>query len=83
MKIAGRHLLVLVSMCGLLATTVGLVTNVAGLFFTPVAEELGILKGEVSLMLTICTSSLACGWKVSPPCPLGMPLMVIPPLVLK
>ncbi len=40
MKIGGRHLLTLVSMCGLLATGVGLVTNVAGLFFTPKAEEL-------------------------------------------
>ena len=66
MKITGRHLLVLVSMCGLLATTVGLVTNVAGLFFTPVAEELGILKGEVSLMLTICNISFAFGGLFSP-----------------
>ena len=35
MKISGRHLLVLIGMCGLLASGIGLVTNVSGLFFTP------------------------------------------------
>ena len=61
MKITGRHLLVLIAMCGLLASTVGLVTNVAGLFLTPVAEEFGILKGSASLMMTICNISFAIG----------------------
>lgn len=45
MKLSGRHLLVVVAMCGLLASGVGLVTNVAGLFFTPVSEEFGVLRG--------------------------------------
>ena len=61
MKITGRHLLVLVAMCGLLASGVGLVTNVAGLFLTPVADEFGILKGSASLMMTICNVSFAFG----------------------
>ena len=61
MKITGRYLLVLIAMCGLLASTVGLVTNVAGLFLTPVAEEFGILKGSASLMMTICNISFAIG----------------------
>ena len=61
MKITGRHLLVLVAMCGLIASTVGLVTNVAGLFLTPVAEEFGILKGSASLTMTICNISFAIG----------------------
>ena len=66
MKISGRHLLVVVAMCGLLASGVGLVTNVAGLFFTPVSEEFGVLRGQVSLMLTITNISFAIGGMVAP-----------------
>ena len=32
MKMQGRYLLVVAAMCGLSAATVGLITNVAGLF---------------------------------------------------
>ena len=53
MKIKGRHLLVLIGMCGMLGASVGLGTNVAGLFFSPVAEDFGIMKGSVSLTLTV------------------------------
>lgn len=66
MKISGRHLLVVVAMCGLLASGVGLVTNVAGLFFTPVSEEFGVLRGQVSLMLTITNISFAIGGMIAP-----------------
>lgn len=66
MKISGRHLLVVVAMCGLLASGVGLVTNVAGLFFTPVSEEFGVLRGQVSLMLTITNISFAFGGMIAP-----------------
>ncbi|MDO4538596.1 MAG: MFS transporter [Coriobacteriales bacterium] len=66
MKISGKYLLVLISMCGLLASGVGLVTNVSGLFFSPIAEEFGILKGEASLMLTICNLAFATGGLLSP-----------------
>ena len=66
MKISGRHLLVLIAMCGLIASGIGLVTNVSGLFFTPICEEFGILKGEVSLMLTICNIALAIGGLIVP-----------------
>lgn len=48
-------------MCGLLASCVGLVTNVAGLFLSPVAEEFGIQRGASSLMMTICNISFAIG----------------------
>lgn len=66
MKMRGTHLIVLIAMCGLIASGVGLVTNVAGLFFSPVAEELGILKGEVSLTLTICNIAFALGGMLTP-----------------
>lgn len=66
MKISGRHLLVLIGMCGLLASGVGLVTNVSGLFFTPIMEEFGVLRGQASLMPTICNISLAVGGMIVP-----------------
>lgn len=66
MKISGKHLVVLASMCGILAATVGLVTNVSGLFFSPIAKEFGILKGSASLMLTICNVSFAMGGLLAP-----------------
>ena len=66
MKIKGTYLLVLVAMCGLIASGVGLVTNVAGLFFDPVAQEIGVSKGQVSLMLTICNICFALGGMLTP-----------------
>lgn len=66
MKITGRHLLVLIAMCGLLASGVGLVTNIAGLFLTPVASEFGIQRGAASLMMTICNVSFAIGGLFAP-----------------
>ena len=66
MKISGKHLMVLVGMCGLLASGIGLVTNVSGLFFSPVAEEFGIMKGSASLMVTICNITLALGGMLVP-----------------
>jgi len=66
MKISGKHMLVLVALCGLIASGIGLVTNVSGLFFTPVADEFGILKGSASLMLAICNVTLALGGMLVP-----------------
>ena len=66
MKISGRYLLVLVGMCGLIASGVGLVTNVAGVFFDPVATELGVGKGQISLTLTICNVCFALGGMLAP-----------------
>ena len=61
MKISGRYLIVIAAMCGLSAATVGLITNVAGLFFTPMANEFGVLKGTASLTLTIANICVALG----------------------
>lgn len=49
----GKYLMVLVSMCGLIAVSLGLLVNVSGLFFAPIADELGVGRGEVSMTLTI------------------------------
>ena len=53
MKMNGRYLGIIAAMCGLSAATVGLITNVAGLFFGPMAEEFGVMQGAASLTLTI------------------------------
>ena len=66
MKIKGRYLLILIAMSGMIATAVGLPTNVAGLFFTPIADEFGILKGSVSMTLTICNLVFAVGGMAAP-----------------
>ena len=54
-KTHGRHLMVLIAMCGLMATSLGFVTNTAGIFFGPIAADFGL--GDritpVSLALTI------------------------------
>lgn len=49
----GRHLLVLLCMCCLSAISIGMLINVSGLFFAPIADELGCGRSEVSLTLTI------------------------------
>lgn len=61
MRISGRYLVVVAAMCGLSAATVGLITNVAGLFFLPMATEFGVLKGTASLTLTVANICVALG----------------------
>ena len=61
MKMGGKYLLVVAAMCGLSMATVGLTTNVAGLFFTPMADEFGVMRGSASLTLTIANICVALG----------------------
>lgn len=61
MKIRGKHLLVLLSVCGMIASGVGLLTNTAGLFFTPAAQELHLERGTVALTLTVSNLLYAFG----------------------
>ncbi len=48
-----RYVLVMVALCGLTMVSLGLVLKLAGLFFTPVADEFGCGRGEASLALTV------------------------------
>ena len=52
-KIKGKYLLTILAMCGLSAAAVGMHANTAGVFFAPVADSLGVGRGNVSLTLTI------------------------------
>lgn len=53
-EIKGKYLLVLIAMCGVIGASLGLTTNVTGVYITPVAEAFNVGKGTVSMTLTIC-----------------------------
>ena len=80
MKIGGRYLAVVACMCGLSMATVGLLTNVAGLFFTPMADDFGVMRGSASLTLTIANTCVALGGlathRISKAVPLRVMLLV-------
>ncbi len=56
-----KQILVLVVCCLMIASSVGLLTNTSGIFFTPIASELGVGKGAVSMTITISNISYAFG----------------------
>ena len=58
-KLHGKYLLVLLAMSGLVSSSIGILTNAGGIFFTPIAEELGQPTAAVNLTLTISNLSLA------------------------
>lgn len=62
----GKYIVIIAALCGLIASGVGLITNIAGLFFTPIADELGLLRGSVSLNVTIGNLCFAAGGILSP-----------------
>ena len=48
-----KHIMVLIAMCGLAAASIGVTVNTAGVFYAPVAEDLGVGRGSVALAITI------------------------------
>ena len=65
-SIRGRYLLAAVCACCLMGASLGLLVNVIGVFFTPMAEDLGVGRGSVALSLTIATLVYAFGGLVAP-----------------
>ena len=57
-KMTGKHIAVLIICCLLAAATLGLQSNVAGVYYTPVSDDLGIGRGTFTMHMTILT--LAC-----------------------
>lgn len=57
--------MVLLAMCGLVASSIGILTNTAGLFFNPIAAELGKETASVSFTLTISNLLFAVAGMVS------------------
>ncbi len=58
-KMRGRYLLVLLAMCGLVSSSLGIMTNAGGIFFSPIAAELGQPTALVNLTLTISNLAFA------------------------
>ena len=65
-SIRGKHLLAAVCACSLVGASLGLLVNVAGVFFTPMAEDLHVGRGSIALALTISTLIYAFGGLVAP-----------------
>ena len=59
-----RQGMVFAAMCGLNAS-LGLLTNVPGVFFVPIAEELGVGRGSVAMTLTVSNLAFALGGLLS------------------
>ena len=53
-----KHIFVMIAMCGLAAASIGVTINCGGVFYAPVAEDLGVGRGNVAMMVTI-TSIMA------------------------
>ena len=56
-----KHWNVVAVCCGLAGATIGISVNTSGVFYTPVSENLGILRGIFSMHMTFFTLVLAIG----------------------
>lgn len=54
-----KHWIVLAICCGLSASSIGICVNAAGVFYAPVAESLGVLRGTVALQTTFTILSMS------------------------
>ena len=50
-----KHIFVLIAMCGLAAASVGVTVNTAGVFYAPIAADIGAGRGDVAMIITICS----------------------------
>lgn len=55
----GKYLMVLLAMCGLIASSIGIMTNTAGLFLNSICEEFGQETAAVNLTITISNLAFA------------------------
>ena len=58
-RMSGKHLRVLIICCLLAAASLGLQSNVAGVYYTPVSDDLGIGRGAFTMHMTILTLTCA------------------------
>ena len=65
-KMTSRHYMVIVAFSLAIAASIGLLVNIGGLFFTPMAKELNVGRGSVSLTMTICNLVAALGGTLMP-----------------
>ncbi len=60
-KLQARHIMLIAALCGMMSNCLGVLFNVAGLFFNPIADEFLIGRGDVSMAHTIATMGCALG----------------------
>ena len=60
-KLHARHIMLIAALCGMMSNCLGVLFNVAGLFFNPIADEFLIGRGDVSMAHTIATMGCALG----------------------
>ena len=65
-KIKKEYWMVVLAGCGLIGTALGMGVNLAGLFFTAIASDLGIGRGTVALNLTIYNLVMAFTGMIAP-----------------
>jgi len=61
-----KHWLVLLGACGMTAASLGFNINSIGVFFTPVADALGVLRGNFAFHSTIATITMAIAYLLFP-----------------
>ena len=54
-----KHWMIVFFMCCLAASSIGLCTNAIGVFYTPVAKSLKVLKGTFAMHATLSTLATA------------------------
>ena len=54
-----KHWSVLICCCGLAAASIGISINSSGVFYTPVAKSLKVLKGTFAMHATLSTLATA------------------------
>ncbi len=60
-QLRGKYLIVVIALCGMLCGGPGMLINSAGVYFNPIAEELGIGRGAVSFAQTLVNIGFALG----------------------
>lgn len=65
-KMTAKHYMVIVAFSLAIAASIGLLVNIGGLFFTPMAGDLNVGRGSISLTMTICNLVAALGGTLMP-----------------
>ena len=54
-----KHWVVVAMMCCLAAGSIGICTNATGVFYTPVSDSLGVLRGSFAMHATLQSLAMA------------------------
>ena len=60
-QLKARHIMLIAALCGMMSNCLGVLFNVAGLYFNPIAADFAIGRGDVSMAHTIATMGCAAG----------------------